>query len=91
MFNNVSTDDAYVRRRLFLSLGEIASRIEILEIRCSRCDRAGRYSTTRLVEQYGADADSAAWVRGLVADCPRNNGSWYERCDPHSPALAKVF
>jgi hypothetical protein len=46
--------------RLTYTLGEIAARIEILEVRCARCDRAGRYATARLVEQYGADADSAA-------------------------------
>jgi hypothetical protein len=70
------------------TLGEIATRIEILEV---RCDRAGRYVTARLVAEHGPDADSAAWVRGLVADCPKHEGNWYERCDPHSPALAKVF
>jgi hypothetical protein len=77
--------------RLTYTLGEIASRIEILEVRCSRCDRVRRYATARLVAEHGADADSSAWVRGLVADCPRNNGSWYERCDPYCPQLPEVF
>jgi hypothetical protein len=77
--------------RLAYTLGEIADRIETLEVRCGRCDRAGRYSTARLVAEHGADADSAAWARGLVADCPKHEGNWYERCDPHCPALPKVF
>ena len=33
------------------------------------------------------DADSAAWLRGLEAGCPKCEGYWYERCDPHGPAL----
>jgi hypothetical protein len=52
---------------------------------------SGRYSTARLVAEHGANADGAAWGRGVVTDRPKREGSWYKRCDPYCPALAKVF
>ncbi len=38
-----------------LSLAEIADRLSVLEVRCTKCDRRGRYRTATQVERYGAD------------------------------------
>ena len=36
-----------------VTLADIATRIDMLEIRCSRCDRTGRRRVSRLIEQHG--------------------------------------
>jgi hypothetical protein len=35
------------------ALADIARHITMLEIRCSRCDRSGRMSVVKLIDQYG--------------------------------------
>ncbi len=37
-----------------LTLAQIAARQPVLEVRCTKCDRRGRYRTATLVERYGA-------------------------------------
>jgi hypothetical protein len=39
-----------------VTLGEIAGRLPMLEVACSRCDRHGRLSVAKLIERHGADA-----------------------------------
>jgi hypothetical protein len=78
--------------RHVLLLGEIAARLALVEVRCSRCDRHRRLSTARLVAQYGADAPCPDVLRALTADCPKREAfSLHERCDPYMPGLADVM
>lgn len=44
---------------------------EILDVRCSRCDRAGRYRVSRLAERFGHNARLPDVEATLDADCPR--------------------
>ncbi len=37
------------------SLAEISERLTVLEVRCTKCDRRGRYKMATLIERYGAD------------------------------------
>ena len=37
-----------------LTLAQIAARQPVLEVRCTKCDRRGRYRTATVVERYGA-------------------------------------
>jgi hypothetical protein len=47
-----------------ITLGEIADRLPMLEVACSRCERHGRLRVARLIERYGENA----------AHPPRNPG-----------------
>ena len=38
-----------------LTLSQIADRLPTLDVRCTKCDRRGRYRITTLIERYGAD------------------------------------
>ena len=38
-----------------LTLAQIADLLDMVEVRCSKCDRRGRYLMSTLIERYGAD------------------------------------
>jgi len=74
-------------------LGEVAARgVRVLDIRCGRCDRHGRLSLARLVEEYGADAPVRVVMQDQIGECPNKDHSQLQsRCDPYSPTLAELF
>jgi hypothetical protein len=55
-------------RPSYLSIGEIAEHLPMLTVQCDRCGRAGRYSTAKLVEQYGAEATVQPFEDDLTRD-----------------------
>ena len=59
----------------------------ILEVRCERCERVGRFETRDLIKRNGADAALPDVRHELAADCPNRNADVYHRCDPFYPAL----
>jgi hypothetical protein len=75
-----------------VTLGEIASRLLMLEVACSRCERRGRLSVARLIEQHGADAKLPEPRAVLAVDCPHRGATAavYERCAVHYPQLAAL-
>ena len=42
-------------RRGSITLSELVGKLDLLEIKCHRCDRHGRVSLARSIEEYGAD------------------------------------
>src|SRR3954467_10840265 len=54
-----------------VTLGDLVGRIERLEVRCSRCDRAGRVKLARLIAEHGADLPMPELAVRLAADCPK--------------------
>lgn len=58
-------------RRNYISLGEIAEHLPMLNVQCARCGRHGRYSTDKLVAKYGADATVQPFQEDITKDCPR--------------------
>ncbi len=44
---------------------------EMLDVRCDRCGRSGRYRVATLVERYGIDAGLPAIASALEEGCPR--------------------
>jgi len=38
-----------------ITLGELQGKLTMLDIACHRCERSGRVSLTRLIEEHGAD------------------------------------
>ena len=57
-----------------VTLADIAARIDMLEIRCSRCDRAGRRRVSRLIEQYGKSMRLPDLRTALVQSCDHAGG-----------------
>lgn len=74
-----------------ITLGQIAERLRMIEVRCGRCPRAGRLSLARLIAVHGPDAAIGIMIADLVADCPNREAPVYQRCDPHWPELPAWF
>ena len=73
-----------------VSLADIATRIDMLEIRCSRCDREGRLRVSRLIEQHGGSMRLPDLRMELVQGCDHAGGHGSGRCDVFFPQLAAV-
>ncbi len=73
-----------------LTLAQIAARQPVLEVRCTKCDRRGRYRTETLVERYGADFAGPDLRDRLSADCEKHDAAEYERCDLYFPGMLDV-
>ena len=73
-----------------VSLANIATRIDMLEIRCSRCDRAGWRRVSRLIEQHGGSMLLPDLRTELVKSCDHAGGHGSDRCDVFFPQLAAV-
>ena len=72
------------------TLAEIAARLPMLEVRCTKCDRCGRYRITALIERYGADFAGPDLREKLSAGCEKHAAAEYERCDLYFPDMLKV-
>jgi hypothetical protein len=78
--------------RLFLTLGEIATRTGMLTVACWRCERRGRYRLDVLNAHHGSEAPARIIVPELIADCPRRDSAApRERCDILFPDMLKLF
>lgn len=69
---------------------EVADLATHLDVACSRCERRGRYSTARLVEQYGGDY-AMTDLGADLANCPNRRAPVYKRCDVYYPGLTELF
>jgi hypothetical protein len=52
------------------TLAEIAAKLTMLEVACSRCERRGRLSLARLIEQHGAEASLGDLREVIAHGCP---------------------
>jgi hypothetical protein len=76
-----------------MTLGDVAERTAVLNVACSRCERAGRYHLDSLITQHGADFGIPLLLRALSTDCPKrqSSGSAYDLCGIHCPDLPALF
>ena len=75
-------------RRGSVTLGDLAARIAMLDVACSRCERRGRLQMDLLVAQYG-DAELPELRLILAGDCPRAAVvSISDQCDIFFPQLS---
>jgi hypothetical protein len=73
------------------TLGEVASRISLLEVACNRCARRGRLRTSRLLAEFGSEMPMPALLR-IIADCPRLNAERiYDACGVRCPQMVPIF
>ena len=54
-----------------VTLRQIYGTQEMLDVRCDRCGRSGRYRVATLVETYGLDTGLPAIASALEEGCPR--------------------
>ena len=74
-----------------ITLGDLAGKVTTLEIACRRCDRRGRLSVARLIEQYG-DMRLPELCEALAGYCPkRESVSVGERCSVYYPQLLRLW
>src|ERR671939_1020302 len=53
-----------------ITLGELEGKLTMLEVACHRCDRRGRVSLARLIDEHGADTGLPDLWESLAGDCP---------------------
>jgi hypothetical protein len=85
---------APMRRSGAITFGDLAGRLDVLRVACSKCDRAGQYSVARLIERHGADAGLPDWKATITADCPRRpkpGSRIWNLCGAHFPDLNAVM
>jgi hypothetical protein len=55
----------------FVTLGQIAGRLAVLDVACNRCDRRRRLRVDRLMVAYGPDLPIPELRHLAATDCPR--------------------
>ena len=79
---------------MVVTLGDLVGRPDKLEVRCSRCDQAGRVKLVKLMAQHGPDLPMPELAVRLATDCPKAQAtSPAERCFvvfPQLPGLPPV-
>jgi hypothetical protein len=74
------------------TLGDIATRLSLLEVACNRCERRGRLRTSRLLTEHSAEMPVPVLLRIIAADCPRMHAQRVsETCGVHCPQLSELF
>ena len=76
-----------------LTSRDVAAETDTLVIACGRCDRAGRYPVTTLIEKHGPHHTIPAVLRTLAADCPKYTSlaAINDNCGLHCPELPNMF
>jgi hypothetical protein len=73
-------------------LGELQGKLDLLEIKCHRCERHGRISLARLIEEHGADKGLPDLWESLAGDCPNaRTTAVHNRCAIYYPQLPVLF
>ena len=54
----------------FVTLGQVATRLAVLDVGCNRCDRRARNRIDRLVAEHGANLPVPELRHIMAADCP---------------------
>ena len=52
----------------YLTFGDIAGKLHMLRIECTRCARRGQYSVAKLIAQHGHRGNMSKWVSDLRGD-----------------------
>ena len=78
--------------RSYHVFGDIAGKLTVLRVECTRCPRKGQYKVAKLIAQHGRSGNMSEWMSNLKSDCPRRDAPQvHERCDLICPDLPKVL
>jgi hypothetical protein len=51
--------------------GDLAGKLDVLNVACDKCGRAGRYPLQRLIADRGRNGHVIDWLDEITADCPK--------------------
>ena len=72
--------------------GELQGKLDLLEIRCHRCERHGRVSLARPIDEHGADMGLPDLWTSLAGDCQHaRSTALNSRCAIYYPQLPALF
>jgi hypothetical protein len=74
-----------------ITSGELQGKLTMLEVACHRCERKGRVSLARLIEEHGADKGLPDLWENLAGDCPNARSTAVNRCAIYYPELPALF
>src|SRR5438477_11531859 len=75
-----------------IMLGELQGKLTTLDIACHRCERRGRVSLARLIEEHGADTGLPDLWESLAGDCPNaHTTALHSRCAIYYPQCRRCF
>src|SRR5262249_27481599 len=75
-----------------ITLAELEGKLDLLEIKCRRCERHGRVSLARLIEEHGADKGLPDLWTSLAGDCQHaRSTALNNRCAIYYPQLPMLF
>jgi hypothetical protein len=74
-----------------VTLGALVGRLDRLEVRCRRCDRHGRRSLARLLQEHAPGMGLPDLAVILAADCPKATATNpADRCFVYFPQLVEL-
>ena len=75
-----------------ITIGELQGKLTMLEVACHRCERRGRVSLSRLIEEHGADTGLPDLWEILAGDCEHaRSTALNNRCAIYYPQLPALF
>ena len=75
-----------------ITLSELQGKLTILDVACHRCERRGRVSLARLIEEHGADTGLPDLWESLAGDCQHaRSAALNNRCAICYPQLPPLF
>ena len=73
-----------------ITLSQIANRLAVLNVACSKCERSGRYRVANLMASHGADTRLTDLALKLCADRRNSDTFTAQRCDVFFPDLSVI-
>ena len=75
-----------------ITLADLQGKLDLLKIKCHRCDRRGRLSLERLIDEHGAGIGLPDLWETLAGDCPHaRSTAVHNRCAIYYPQLPALF
>jgi hypothetical protein len=71
---------------------DLLGKLDSLRVAYAKCERAGSYRLTGLIERRGRDAKVIDWLDELTADCPKKRAqNMNDPCGAKCPDLPRVL
>ncbi len=72
--------------------GDLIGKLDVLNVACEKCERAGRYRLDRLIQDRGRDAKILDWLGEITVTCPKKAvNNWSDQCAARCPDLAALL
>ena len=71
---------------------DLIGKLDLLRVRCDKCERDGCYGLSRLIDKRGRDAKVIDWLDELTAECPKKIAhNMKDPCGARCQDLARVL